>query len=128
MTEYKFGDAFDVKGMKFNDFDDYQNFAATTDKAGTNLNCLLGLMGEIGEVAEKLKKHTRVHNMESFDLASLPLELREDLAKEVGDILWYLCSFSRRLGYRLGTIALMNVTKLDSRKQRGVLHGKGDNR
>jgi hypothetical protein len=50
------------------------------------------------------------------------------IAKELGDVLWYLGQASREVGYTLDQVALMNLEKLTSRKERGVLHGSGDNR
>jgi NTP pyrophosphatase (non-canonical NTP hydrolase) len=77
----------------------------------------LGLCGEAGEVAEKVKKQVRdgVFN-------------RHEVAKELGDVLWYLANISNDIGYSLKEIANMNVDKLRSRKERDVIKGSGDNR
>lgn len=77
----------------------------------------LGLGGESGEVMEKTKKLIRdgVFN-------------KEDVAKELGDVLWYLTRYSNAIGYSLNEIASLNVYKLTSRKERNVLAGSGDNR
>jgi NTP pyrophosphatase (non-canonical NTP hydrolase) len=128
MDDWKFGDDFPVDSMSFGDFTTYQQFTATTDKAGTNLNCVLGMMGECGEVAEKLKKLTRTEHLENIPFLDFPEDVRKDLAMEAADILWYASRFVARLGFRLGDVVKMNVDKLSSRKDRGVLHGKGDNR
>jgi len=134
MTDYSFNDDYDVDGMSFAGFTDYQDFTGTTDKAGTDLNTVLGLLGEGGEIAEKVKKLTRSandtypHGTDAVKFGSFPSEARAELAKEVGDVLWYASRLAARLGYDLGDIARMNVEKLSSRKVRGVLHGKGDNR
>tara|TARA_Y100000593_G_scaffold1406_1_gene2855 strand:+ start:3880 stop:4182 length:303 start_codon:yes stop_codon:yes gene_type:complete len=76
----------------------------------------LGLCGESGEVAEKVKKHLR-------DGTSL-----DELKKELGDVLWYLASIASDLNISLNDIALTNVEKLQSRMERGKIQGSGDNR
>ena len=77
----------------------------------------LGLAGEAGEVAEKVKKHIRdgVLNV-------------EDLKKELGDVLWYLAAIASDLGLNLDDVAESNLQKLRSRQARGVIGGNGDNR
>jgi NTP pyrophosphatase (non-canonical NTP hydrolase) len=77
----------------------------------------LGLCGEAGEVAEKVKKQVRdgVFN-------------RHEVAKELGDVLWYLANLSSDIGYNLDEIAAMNIDKLSSRKDRNKIQGSGDNR
>lgn len=82
----------------------------------------LGLNGEAGEVADKLKKVIRDNHGE-FDA-----ERREDLAYELGDVLWYVADLAVELGYTLETIAHMNITKLASRARRGLICGNGDHR
>lgn len=79
----------------------------------------LKLSGEAGEVSEKVGKALRDRGGE-YD--------REELAKELGDVLWYIAALAADLGYDLETIAQMNIKKLSSRKARGVLSGSGDNR
>jgi NTP pyrophosphatase (non-canonical NTP hydrolase) len=136
MRDYKFQDEYPVEKMNFESFCQYQDFTATTDKAGTDLNCILGLMGECGEIAEKVKKITRKAHTNypygtcaiNFNCAPFTPESRKELAKEVGDVLWYASRLADKLGYRLGDIIRMNVEKLSSRKDRGILHGSGDNR
>ena len=76
----------------------------------------LGLCGESGEVAEKVKKHLR-------DGTSL-----DELKKELGDVLWYLSAIASDLNLSLNDIAITNVDKLQSRMERGKIQGSGDNR
>tara|TARA_R110000850_G_scaffold498_5_gene3093 strand:+ start:1740 stop:2114 length:375 start_codon:yes stop_codon:yes gene_type:complete len=78
----------------------------------------LGLVGEAGEVAEKLKKSMRDYTL--FD--------KEATMKELGDVLFYVAALANFYGGTLKTVADMNVEKLDSRQLRGVLKGTGDNR
>ena len=80
----------------------------------------LGLAGEAGEVAEKVKKIIR-------DNKNI-VDEREDIAKELGDVLWYVAAVARDIGFKLEAIAEMNIEKLESRKERGVIQGNGDNR
>ncbi len=82
----------------------------------------LGLCGEAGEVAEKIKKIIRDKNSNLFTSDILELE------KELGDVLWYLSQVASELELSLDSIATKNLEKLKSRKERGVLKGSGDNR
>lgn len=117
------------------DFNSYQEFTKTTAKypgAGTSnehalIYCTLGLAGESGEVADKIKKLIRDEG--GFDrLKDLEPKTRLELVKELGDILWYISRMSDELGFRLSEVAELNMAKLSSRKARGVIHGSGDNR
>lgn len=105
---------------------DYQQAALKTtrghDQPDELYHLLLGLVGETGEVAEKFKKLVRDKNA---DLEQLD---RDDIAKELGDIMWYLAVLSDFLGVPLEDIGQKNLKKLASRQQRGVLGGSGDNR
>lgn len=82
----------------------------------------LALCGETGEVAEKIKKVIRDKNGRFMapDLAGIALEL--------GDVLWYVAVLAKVLGYKLEDIANLNLEKIESRLDRGTLHGSGDNR
>ena len=82
----------------------------------------LGLCGEAGEVAEKVKKLLRDNNGVLSD------EKREEIKKELGDVLWYLAALSTDLGLSLNDVAQANVDKLLSRQARGTIKGSGDNR
>jgi len=108
-------------------FDEYQQQALTTvlstgDKFKDLLHWVLGINGESGEVAEKLKKIIRDKD------GVVSEEDKQELAKELGDVLWYLAVFAQDLGVSLDDIAAQNLAKLKSRKDRGVLGGSGDNR
>jgi NTP pyrophosphatase (non-canonical NTP hydrolase) len=82
----------------------------------------LGLAGEAGEVADKLKKVIRDND------GILTDPVRDAVAKEIGDVMWYVAVLAYELDYDLETIAQNNLAKLASRKERGVLTGSGDNR
>lgn len=102
-------------------FNDYQKLAKTTaiyPKEASVYYPALGLAGEVGEVCEKIKKHIR-------DGRELD---KEDLTKELGDVLWYLAALSSDLDITLDDVAQKNYDKLKSRQERNVLHGSGDNR
>lgn len=104
-----------------NDFDTYQEevekLMVTTGLQRLMENSL-GLVGETGEIAEKLKKHIR-------DGRELD---RSDMEKELGDALFYLAGLAGYFGFSLGSVASTNLKKLHDRKKRGVLQGSGDNR
>jgi NTP pyrophosphatase (non-canonical NTP hydrolase) len=82
----------------------------------------LGLAGEAGEVAEHAKKVIR------DDAGSVGTERREQMAKELGDVLWYVAQLASELDLDLDQIAQANLDKLLSRQRRGVLSGSGDDR
>jgi NTP pyrophosphatase (non-canonical NTP hydrolase) len=82
----------------------------------------LGLVGEAGEVADKLKKVIRDNDGVLTDT------VRDAVAKELSDVCWYIAVLAAELDYSLDEIFDMNLTKLASRKERGVLAGSGDNR
>ena len=83
----------------------------------------LGLVGESGEVAEKVKKFLR-----GDDGLVFSDERKEDIKKELGDVLWYMARLSDELGITLSEIAQLNYDKLTSRKERDKIRGSGDNR
>lgn len=78
----------------------------------------LGLAGEAGEFAEKVKKAWRNGNQ---------LDVRAAGA-ELGDILWYVAVAAEELGLTLGEVAQMNLDKLADRQRRGVIKSEGDAR
>jgi len=82
----------------------------------------LGLAGEAGEVAEHAKKAIR------DDGGEVSPERRAALAKELGDVLWYVAQIASELDLDLDEIAQGNLEKLLSRQRRGVLSGSGDER
>ena len=82
----------------------------------------LGLTGEAGECSDKVKKVIRDNGGQFTE------EKRLELAKEIGDVLWYCATFANDIGFDLETIGQMNNDKLHSRQERGVLGGSGDNR
>jgi len=82
----------------------------------------LGLVGEAGEVADKVKKIIRDKNG-VFDQDS-----KDAIKFELGDVLWYISQLSSELGYELEEIANSNLQKLSSRKLRGKIQGSGDDR
>ena len=108
--------------MKLND---YQKMALETAIYPNEYKVIypaLGMAGEAGEVADKVKKIIRDNNSKISNEKAL------ELAKEVGDVLWYCATMANDLGFDLETIAKMNYQKLHSRQQRGVISGNGDNR
>lgn len=108
------------------DLNDYQASALVTaiyPNRGSNFSYpALGLVGEAGEVADKLKKVIRDNDGVLTD------PVRDAVAKELGDVMWYLAVLAAELDYDLETIAQNNLDKLASRQERGVLTGSGDNR
>lgn len=83
---------------------------------------VLGLTGEAGETADKIKKILRDKGGEIHE------EDREAICKELGDVLWYLASIARYLDLPLSEVAEKNVSKLEDRYQRNKIHGAGDER
>jgi NTP pyrophosphatase (non-canonical NTP hydrolase) len=107
-------------------FTEYQNLALATaiyPKKYETIYPALGLCGEAGEVAEKIKKSIRdgLHNWPDE-------QFKEELTKELGDVLWYISALASDLDISLNEIAESNLQKLASRKKRNVIGGSGDNR
>lgn len=86
----------------------------------------LKLAGEAGEVAEKLGKFIRDEDHRPG--SALTPGQTEALAKELGDVLWYVANLAADLGLSLEEVAAMNLQKLASRVERGVIRGSGDDR
>ncbi len=107
-------------------FEEYQKLSRETaeypDKDKNYIYPTLGLAGEAGEVAEKVKKLIRNDN------GILTEEKRVEIAKELGDVLWYVAQVATEFGLQLEQIAEGNLEKLRSRKARGVIASDGDNR
>ncbi len=109
--------------MNLSDYQERSRVTAVYPDAGANLLYpTLGLCGEAGEVAEKVKKMVR------DDGGVLSGERRAALAGELGDVLWYVAQLATEAGLELGAIAQDNLDKLRSRDQRGALQGSGDER
>lgn len=108
------------------EFREYQKKSRETalypDKDGNFVYPTLGLVGEAGEVAEKVKKILR------DDGGVVSGEKREEIKKELGDVLWYLSQLATEFDLSLDNIAEENLIKLFSRKERGKLGGSGDDR
>lgn len=113
--------------MKFDDYQDQAISTLTGDHAYGDISSqlmaqVLGLVGESGEVAEKFKKIVRDKD------GKLSPQDKQELLKELGDILWYVNAVSSLLGSSLAEVAENNLDKVLSRKERGVTKGSGDNR
>ena len=79
---------------------------------------VLGLVGEAGEVAEKVKKMIR------DGTKVVPM----DIIKELGDVVFYCTALANHVGYDLTTVLEINLVKLNGRVERGTIKGSGDNR
>jgi len=109
--------------MTFQEYQEEARKTAIYPNLGNNfIYPTLGLVGEAGEVAEKIKKVIRDDNYQISD------EKRVEIVKEVGDVLWYIANLSVELGISLEDVAAKNLEKLKSRQQRNELKGSGDNR
>ena len=106
-----------------NAWNKYQEQAATTacypERRGIEYTAL-GLAGEAGEVANKVKKYLRG----DYGLE----ELRAACFDEIGDVLWYCAMLARELDLELDAIAQHSLDKLADQKPRGVIQGDGDKR
>lgn len=77
---------------------------------------ILGLVGEAGELANKLKKVYR--NQDSV------YANREVFVDELGDVLWYAAAFAKELGVSLEEVMEKNLAKLQARKESGTLKNR----
>jgi len=104
---------------------EYQQMAVETAVYGDGDKIIyptLGLCGEAGEVSDKVKKVIRDND------GIFTEELKEQIMIEMSDCLWYCAALARDLGYTLEEAAKKNLNKLNSRLERGVISGSGDNR
>lgn len=107
------------------ELNEYQSGALTTaiyPETSKIIYPTLGLCGESGEVADKVKKIIRDNKGEFSE------EKKHQIALELGDVMWYIATLSHDLGYTLDDICRMNLDKLKSRMERNKIHGNGDNR
>ena len=109
--------------MELSEYQSRSRATAVYPDLGSNIVYpALGLCGEAGETAEKVKKAIR------DDGGTLTEERRAAIAAELGDVLWYLAQLATEAGLDLGELAEANLEKLASRQRRAVLHGSGDDR
>lgn len=109
---------------------------------GNLLYPTLGLCGEAGELAEKVKKLYRNHlitSQKGIDEAGQDeniskekkneiIKLRGGIISELGDVLWYFAAICSELDVDANSVALLNLEKLEDRVKRGVINSEGDNR
>jgi len=113
------------KYKKVSDLDMYQQVAKTTaiyPREQAIIYPTLGLTGEAGEVANKVKKIIR-DGSDSKDE-----RLVSEIKSEIGDCLWYIAVLASDFDIKLSDIASSNLEKLEKRKEKGTLHGSGDDR
>lgn len=110
--------------------------ATCLPSCNNDVYALNGMQAEVGEIADKVAKWVRKgicridNNRLVFNTSDevVANKYREELAKEIGDCLWFVALLSLLLGYTLEEVGQMNIEKLRDRAQRGVIIGEGDNR
>ena len=120
----------EIKVEEVVDFDKYQKLIEKYDlmkPEGDKVSVgmmekVLGLAGESGETADKVKKIIRDKN------GAISEEDKGEIVKELGDVLWYVATIARYLDVPFSEVAEKNLQKAESRRVRGKLHGSGDNR
>lgn len=110
--------------MIFNHYQDHTRNTAIYPDAGKGTipaisYVALGLAGEAGEIANKVKKLIRDGDKQ---------DLRDQIRDEIGDAMWYLFRLADEFHVQAGDLAFQNIVKLEDRKKRGVIGGSGDNR
>ena len=109
--------------MNFKEYQQTSQKTADYPDIGNNIVYpVLGLLGEAGEVAEKVKKVIRDHNGVISEMTKQKIKL------ELGDTLWYLTATCNELGITLDDVAHANISKTHSLYERGMIHGEGDER
>lgn len=125
-TQCSIAQEFEKQGLTLNE---YQSMALETAIYPEEFKVIypaLGITGEAGEVSDKIKKLIRDKGYKGG-----PIEDdkdREDIALELGDVLWYVVTSANDIGYTLEQIAMMNYLKLQKRKEQGKISGSGDHR
>ena len=113
------------KYKKISDLDMYQQVAKTTaiyPREQAIIYPTLGLTGEAGEVANKVKKIIRDGSNSKDE------KLVSEIKAEIGDCLWYIAVLADDFDIKLSDIASANLEKLANRKKKGTIHGSGDTR
>ena len=113
------------KYKKVSDLDMYQKVALTTaiyPREQAIIYPTLGLTGEAGEVANKVKKIIRDGSNKNDD------SMVSEIKSEIGDCLWYIAVLADGIGCKLSDIANTNLVKLANRKEKGTIRGSGDKR
>lgn len=105
-------------------FFDYEKFVEQTKDNMCNdiLYLTVAMCGEAGEVADKVKKIYRDHEGIVDSVAE------QEIAAELGDVLWYLTAIAVKLRVPLWSIAKCNIDKVNRRIKMETLHGSGDYR
>ena len=122
-------DDYQTAALKYDTFVGYKDGLMKYSKDGIMLATengllekVLGLPGEAGEAADKFKKILRDKN------GVISLAERDEIVKELGDVLWYVAMIAEYLEVPLSEVARANIDKLESRFKRNKIHGEGDNR
>ena len=113
------------KYKKVSDLDMYQKVALTTaiyPREQAIIYPTLGLTGEAGEVANKVKKIIRDGSNKNDN------SMVSEIKSEIGDCLWYIAVLADDIGCKLSDIANTNLIKLANRKEKGTIRGSGDKR
>ena len=92
------------------------------------LTSILKQAKEVGAKAEKLKKEIRSGTKFLPPIVLYSAEERDEVAKELGDVLWYVAQAAKMIKMTLSAIVSLNVKKLIRRNKKGLIHGNGDNR
>lgn len=109
--------------MNFNSYQHKALRSAVYPNRGKNIVYpVLGMNGEAGEVAEKVKKILRDKD------GIWTKEDQEEIKKEIGDVLWYCAAAAKEFDLNLQDVAEANIDKLEDRLKRNKIHGNGDNR
>jgi NTP pyrophosphatase (non-canonical NTP hydrolase) len=106
------------KGKWADSYSDWVEEKIMTEGQDRLVENTLGLVGEAGEVAEKIKKLIRDKSRFS----------NEEILKELGDVVFYATALANIYGGGLQEVVDLNIAKLDDRQKRGTLKGSGDNR
>ena len=113
------------KYKRISDLDMYQQVEKSTaiyPREQAIIYPTLGLTGEAGEVANKVKKIIRDGTNKNNE------NLVQEISAEIGDCLWYISVLADDIGVKLSDIANNNLEKLENRKKKGTIHGSGDDR
>ena len=111
-------DAFSIVNVSPMEYSYFVESMITTKGEKRLVENTLGLVGEAGEVAEKIKKYIRDDTKVS----------QKDIIKELGDVVFYATALANYFYSNLPEVLETNMDKLNSRAKRGVIKGSGDNR